>query len=82
MEKLENLRKVMLKTENVEQTGDVTSTERPENSSGYNVDGMFSYEDPNPNYVLTMDNAKKILAMHQRLRYECEQNPHLLEYKT
>ena len=26
-------------------------------------------DDPNPNYVLTMDNAKKILAIHQRLRY-------------
>ena len=28
------------------------------------VDG----DDPDPNYVLTMDNAKKILAIHQRLR--------------
>ena len=26
-------------------------------------------DDPDPNYVLTMDNAKKILAIHQRLRY-------------
>ncbi|XP_067936885.1 E3 ubiquitin-protein ligase rnf213-alpha-like [Watersipora subatra] len=25
-------------------------------------------DDPDPNYVLTMDNAKKILAIHQRLR--------------
>lgn len=25
--------------------------------------------DPNEHYVLTMDNAKKILAIHQRLRY-------------
>ena len=24
--------------------------------------------DPDPNYVLTLDNAKKILAIHQRLR--------------
>ncbi|XP_067940322.1 E3 ubiquitin-protein ligase rnf213-alpha-like [Watersipora subatra] len=30
---------------------------------------MFSdTDDPDPNYVLTMDNAKKILAIHQRLR--------------
>lgn len=26
--------------------------------------------DPDPNYVLTMDNAKKILAIHQRLRVD------------
>ena len=26
-------------------------------------------DDPDPNYVLTMDNAKKILAIHQRLRF-------------
>ena len=25
-------------------------------------------DDPDPNYVLTMDNAKKIIAIHQRLR--------------
>lgn len=25
--------------------------------------------DPNEHYVLTLDNAKKILAIHQRLRY-------------
>jgi len=32
---------------------------------------MFTEEDydPDPNYVLTMDNAKKIIAIHQRLRY-------------
>ena len=31
--------------------------------------GMFSKEDdPDPLYHLTMDNAKKILAIHQRLR--------------
>ena len=26
-------------------------------------------DDPDDKYVLTMDNAKKILAIHQRLRY-------------
>lgn len=26
-------------------------------------------DDPDPNYVLTMDNAKKIIAIHQRLRW-------------
>ena len=30
---------------------------------------MFAQgDDPDPNYVLTMDNAKKLLAIHQRLR--------------
>ena len=34
-------------------------------------DDMYSDEtyDPNRNYELTMDNVKKILAIHQRLRY-------------
>ena len=34
-------------------------------------EAMFKNDDPDPNYVLTMDNAKKILAIHQRLRYVC-----------
>lgn len=27
------------------------------------------FDDPDEDYVLTMDNAKKILAIHQRLRF-------------
>ena len=34
-----------------------------------NTVGYASYDhDPNEHYVLTMDNAKKILAIHQRMR--------------
>ena len=34
-------------------------------------DGMFAEDDdPDKLYHLTMDNAKKILAIHQRLRFD------------
>lgn len=40
------------------------------NGSGKAERPLFvSGDDPDDKYVLTMDNAKKILAIHQRLRY-------------
>lgn len=39
-----------------------------------NYDLYGDAADPNPDYALTMDNAKKILAIHQRLRWLCFRN--------
>jgi len=45
------------------------ATVGPDGKTVYNPEEMFAnHDDPDPNYVLTMDNAKKILAIHQRLR--------------
>ena len=62
---LKKLRDIMVKTvkysrEQLRPDGTAVRVEEP----------MFvDDDDPDPNYVLTMDNAKKILAIHQRLRY-------------
>ena len=40
---------------------------------GVEVKAFDEMYDPDPNYVLTMDNAKKILAIHQRLRLVLKQ---------
>jgi len=46
-----------------------TEMTEPDGSPSYIEQPMFAEnDDPDPNYVLTMDNAKKILAIHQRLR--------------
>lgn len=43
--------------------------EGPGNKADFETKPMFlKDDDPDPNYVLTMDNAKKIIAIHQRLR--------------
>jgi len=43
--------------------------ERPGSKTLYNEEPLFrGDDDPDSDYVLTMDNAKKILAIHQRLR--------------
>ncbi|KAF6041604.1 hypothetical protein EB796_000117 [Bugula neritina] len=62
---LTKLRNVMVK--NVIYRTEITE---PDGSSSPVEQPMFgNHDDPDPNYVLTMDNAKKILAIHQRLRY-------------
>ena len=62
-EQLWKLRAVMVKTV-------IYFREQEYPSGSYKVEQrMFEYgDDPDPNYVLTSDNAKKILAIHQRLR--------------
>jgi len=53
------VKNVIYRTEITEPDGSSSPVEQP----------MFgNHDDPDPNYVLTMDNAKKILAIHQRLR--------------
>lgn len=60
MEQLKKLRGVMVKT---------VIMSRPDEEQQRVDEPMFvDQDDPDPNYVLTMDNAKKILAIHQRLR--------------
>ena len=59
---LQKLRSVMVKTHKLYKEGANPGDAKTEVS-------MFGADDPDPNYVLTMDNAKKILAIHQRLRF-------------
>jgi len=61
---LDKLRNVMVKAVKLSR-----ATVGPDGKTVYNPEEMFAnHDDPDPNYVLTMDNAKKILAIHQRLR--------------
>ncbi|XP_067936897.1 E3 ubiquitin-protein ligase rnf213-alpha-like [Watersipora subatra] len=61
---LNKLRDIMVKRIYVSRT--ITN---PDNSTRRIDQPMFAEnDDPDPSYVLTMDNAKKILAIHQRLR--------------
>ena len=62
---LKKLRDIMVKT--VKYSREVV---RPDSTRAMQEEPMFvDGDDPDQNYVLTMDNAKKILAIHQRLRY-------------
>lgn len=61
---LEKLRAVMVKSCILS-----SSTKRPDGSVIRTEQPYFDHkDDPDENYALTMDNAKKILAIHQRLR--------------
>lgn len=61
---LTKLRNVMVKT--IKLSREVAG---PDGALQRVEEPMFvDHDDPDPNYVLTMDNAKKILAIHQRLR--------------
>ena len=61
---LAKLRHIMVKTVNYSR-----EVVRPDGTTARQNEPTFAdNDDPDPNYVLTMDNAKKILAIHQRLR--------------
>ncbi|XP_067940325.1 E3 ubiquitin-protein ligase RNF213-like [Watersipora subatra] len=63
-EKLKKLRSVMTKNVSLQKLPDKSDA----SAKPVPVQMFSDTDDPDPNYVLTMDNAKKILAIHQRLR--------------